>query len=214
MSPIHTGTQDWTVKHWKKVMWPDESRFQLHHSDGRVRIWQKQHESMHPTCISTTLQAGEGSVMVWGMFSWHDLGLLICVEQCLNSTTYLSIVADQVYPIMLMVYPNGDGFFQQGNAPCHDACIVWEWFKEHEGDFTLLRWPPQSPDVNPIEHLCDEVKRATRQLVPQPSNLTELDSAIPQAWCQIPHITFQHLVESIPRRIAAVLKAKSDPTKY
>nr|KAF6336825.1 hypothetical protein mMyoMyo1_012044 [Myotis myotis] len=120
-------------------MWSDESRFQLHHTDGRVRIWRKQHESMHPTCMSTTLQAGGGSVMVWGMFSWHDLGPLIHVEQCLNSTTYQSIVADQVHPIMLMTYPNGGGFFQQDNAPCHGAHIVQEWFQEHEGDFTLLR---------------------------------------------------------------------------
>nr|KAF6360109.1 hypothetical protein mMyoMyo1_011067 [Myotis myotis] len=169
----------------------------------------KQHESMHPTCMSTTLQAGGGSVMVWGMFSWHDLGSLIHVEQRLTSTAYLSIIADQVHPIMLMAYPNGDGFFQQDNGPCHGARIVQEWFQEHEGDFTT-----KSPDLNPIEHLWDEVKRAIRQLVPQPSNLTELDSAIHQAWCQIPHITFQHLVESMPRRIAAVLKAKGGPAKY
>nr|KAF6360184.1 hypothetical protein mMyoMyo1_011136 [Myotis myotis] len=153
-------------------------------------------------------------VMAWGMFSWHDLGPLIRVEQHLNSTTNLSIIADQVHPIMLMVYPNGDDFFQQDNMQCHDACIVQEWFQEHEGDFTLLRWPSQSPDLNPIEHLWDEVKRAIRQLLPQPSNLTELDSAIHQAWCHIPRITFQHLVESMPRRITAVLKAKGGPTKY
>nr|KAF6387375.1 hypothetical protein mMyoMyo1_007881 [Myotis myotis] len=152
--------------------------------------------------------------MVGGMFSWHDLGPLIRVELRLNSTTYLSTVADQVHPIMLMAYPNGDGFFQQDNVPCHGARIVQERCQEHEGDFTLLRWPPQAPDLNPMEHLWDEVKRAIRQLVPQPSNLTELDSAIHQAWCQIPRITFQHLVESMPRRIATVLKAKGGPTKY
>nr|KAF6341537.1 hypothetical protein mMyoMyo1_011953 [Myotis myotis] len=149
-----------------------------------------------------------------GHVFWHDFGPLIHVEQCLNNTTYLSIIVDQVHPIMLMVYPNGYGFFQQNNAPCHCARIVQEWFQEHEGDFTLLRWPPQSPDLNPIEHLWDEVKRAIRQLVPQPSNLTELDSAIHQAWCQISRITFQHLVESMPRRIVVVLKAKGGPMKY
>nr|KAF6387391.1 hypothetical protein mMyoMyo1_007893 [Myotis myotis] len=148
------------------------------------------------------------------MLSWHDLGPLIRVEQRLNSTAYLSIIADQVHPIMLMAYPNGDGFFQQDNVPCHGARIVQEWFQEHEEDFTLLRWPPQPPDLNPIEHLWDQVKRAIRQLVLQPSDLTELDSAIHQAWCQIPLITFQHLVESMPRRITTVLKAKGGPTKY
>ena len=163
--------------------------------------------------MSTTLQADGGRVMVWGMFSWHDLGPLIPVEH-LNSTTCLSIIADQVHPIMLMAYPSGDGFFQQDNVPCHGARIVQEWFQEHEGDFTLLRWLPQSPDLNPMEHLWDKVKRAIRQLVPQPSNLTELGSAIHQAWCQIPRITFRHLVESMPRRIIIILKAKGGPTKY
>nr|KAF6382611.1 hypothetical protein mPipKuh1_008967 [Pipistrellus kuhlii] len=133
--------------------------------------------------------AGGGSVMVWGMFSWYDLGPLIFVEQYLNSTTYLSIVADQVHPIMLMVYPNGDVFFQQDNVPCsYCAGVVSRTWGggEHEGDFTLLRWSPQSPDLNPIEHLWDEVKRAIRHLVPQTSNPAELDSAIiHQAWCQI-----------------------------
>ena len=62
--------------------------------------------------MSTTLQACGDSVMVWGMFSWHDFGPLIHVEQCLNSTKHLSIIADQVHPIMLMVDSNGHGFFQ------------------------------------------------------------------------------------------------------
>ena len=86
--------------------------------------------------------------------------------------------------------------------------------QEHEGDFTLLRYPPESFYLNPIEHLWDEVKRATRQLVPQPSNLIELDSASHQAWCQIPRITFHHLVELMPKRTATVLKAKGGPMKY
>nr|KAF6360017.1 hypothetical protein mMyoMyo1_010975 [Myotis myotis] len=93
----------------------------MHHADGRVRIWRKQHESMYPTCMSTTLQAGWGSVMVWGMFSWHDLGPLFHVEQRLNSTTYLSIVADQVHPIMLMAYSNGDG---SSNKTMHHATVL------------------------------------------------------------------------------------------
>ncbi len=40
--------QNWTIKDWKNVAWSDESRFLLQHSDGRVRIWRKEHESMDP----------------------------------------------------------------------------------------------------------------------------------------------------------------------
>ncbi len=41
--------QNRTVEDWKTVPWSDESWFLLWHSDGRVRIWRKEHESMiHP----------------------------------------------------------------------------------------------------------------------------------------------------------------------
>ncbi len=66
--------QNWTIEDWKNVAWSDESRFRLQHSDGRVRIWRKEHESMDPSCLVSAVQAGAGGVMVWGIFSWHTLG--------------------------------------------------------------------------------------------------------------------------------------------
>ncbi len=65
--------QNWTIEDWKNVAWSDESRFLLRHSDGRVRIWHKEHESMDPSCLVSMVQAGGGGggVMVWGIFSWH-----------------------------------------------------------------------------------------------------------------------------------------------
>ncbi len=60
--------QNWTIGDWKNVAWSDESRFLLRYSDGRVRIWHKEHESMDPSCLVSTVQAGGGGVMVWGIF--------------------------------------------------------------------------------------------------------------------------------------------------
>ncbi len=37
-----------TIEDWTNIAWSDESRFLLRHSDGRVRIWRKEHESMDP----------------------------------------------------------------------------------------------------------------------------------------------------------------------
>ncbi len=68
--------QNWTIEDWKNVAWSDESRFLLWHSDGCVRIWRKEHESMAPSCLVSTVQADGGGVMVWGIFSWHILGPL------------------------------------------------------------------------------------------------------------------------------------------
>ncbi len=86
--------QNWTIEDWKNVAWSDESRFLLRHSDVRVRIRCKEHESMDPSCLVSTLQAaGGGGVKVWGIFSWHTLGPLVPIEDRLNTTVYLSIVA-------------------------------------------------------------------------------------------------------------------------
>ncbi len=100
--------QNWTIEDCKNVAWSDESRFLLRHSDGSIRIWHKEHESMDPSCLVSTAQAAGGGVMVWGIFYWHTLGPLVPIEHCLNATVYLSIVVDHVHPFMTTVYPSSD----------------------------------------------------------------------------------------------------------
>ncbi len=210
----HRITKIGKQKIGKNVAWSDESRFLLRHSDGRVRIWCKEHETMDPFCLVSTVQAGGGGVMVWGIFSWHTLGPLVPIEHCLNATAYLSIVADHVHLFMTTVYPSSDGYFQQDNPPCHKAQIISGWFLEHENEFTLLKWPPQSPGLNPIEHLWDVVEREICIMDVQPTNLLQLRDALMSIWTKISEECFLHLVESMPRRIQAVLKAKVGPTWY
>ncbi len=73
-------------------------------------------------------------------------------------------------------------YFQQDNAPCHKAQIISDWFLEHDDEFTLLKRPPQSPDLNPIEHLWDVVKREIRIMDVQTTNLQQLRDAIMSIW--------------------------------
>ncbi len=153
------------------------------------------------------VQAAVGCVKMWGIFSWHTLGPLVPVEHCLNATTaYLTIVADDVHPFMTTVYPSSDGYFQQDNAPRHKDQIISDWFLEHDNEFTLLKWPPQSPDLNPIEHLQDVVERETCIMDVHPTNLQQLRDAIMSIWNKISEECFQHLVlnKGRTRRIKAV----------
>ncbi len=213
---IRTGSPKFDNRRLEKrcLVWWVSVSLLLRHWDGRVRILRKEHESMDPSCLVSTVQAGGGGVMVWGIFSWHTLGPLVPIEHLLNATAYLSIVADHVHPFMTTVYPSSDGYFQQDNAPCHKAQIISDWFLEHDNEFTLLKWPPQSPDLNPIEHLWDVVEREIRIMDVQPTNLQQLRDAIMSIWTKISEVCFQYLVESMQRRITAVLKAKVDPTQY
>ncbi len=60
------------------------------------------------------------------------------------------------------------------NAPCHKAQIISDWSLEHHNEFTLLKWPPQLPDLNPIEHLWDVVEREIRIMDEQLTNMQQL----------------------------------------
>jgi len=109
---------------------------------------------------------------------------------------------------MATVYPSFDGYLHQDNAPCQKAHINTNWFLEHDNEFTVLQWPPQSPDLNPIDHLWGVVQWEIRIIDVQPTNLQQLRNAIMSIWTKISEECFQYLVESMPRRIKAVLKAK------
>ncbi len=58
------------------------------------------------------------------------------------------------------------------------------------------------------------VEREIRIMDVQPTNLQQLRDAIMSMWTKISEECFQHLVESMPQRIKAVLKAKGGQTKY
>ncbi|KFM75893.1 Transposable element Tcb1 transposase, partial [Stegodyphus mimosarum] len=199
----------WTSTEWRQVAFSDESRFMLHRTDGRWRIRRETSERNHPATIAGTVQAGGGSIMVWGMFSWHSLGSLIIVEGTMDQYKYASVLADHVHPYMRIVFPQDDGIFQQDNARCHTAASVRAWFEEHQDEFTVLPWPANSPDLNPIEHLWDHLDRVVRAMDPQPRNLAQLATALESAWLNIPENTFRDLCDSLPARLAAVRSAKA-----
>ncbi|MDW1568538.1 hypothetical protein R7D93_25440 [Vibrio sp. YT-15] len=68
---------------------------------------------------------------------------------------------------------------------------------KHDNEFTVLQWPPQSPDLSPIEHLWDVVEREILIMNVQPTNLQQLCDVIMSIWTNISEECFQHLVESM-----------------
>jgi hypothetical protein len=49
---------------------------------------------------------------------------------------------------------------------------------------------------------------------PPPTSLKQLEDVLQEEWYKIPVETFKNLYEPIPRRTAALWKAKGGPTSY
>ena len=119
-----------------------------------------------------------------------------------------NVVADHVHPIMAIMYPSSNRYFQHDNAPCHKAKVISNRFHEHVNEFNVLQWSSQSLDLNPIQHLWDVARTGDSQ------HECTVDKSAEIAWCN--HLNmeqcFRHLVESMPQRIEAVLRAKALPS--
>ena len=105
-----------------------------------------------------------------------------------------------------------DLIFQQDNDPKHTSKKAKTWFKNN--DIKVLPWPAQSPDLNPIEHLWDHLKRRLGEYERPPVGMMELWDQVEKEWGKIEAGVCQNLIESMPRRVAAVVKAKGGYTKY
>jgi hypothetical protein len=113
-----------------------------------------------------------------------------------------------------MLVLNNDAVFQDDSAPIHTAETVQSWFEKHEGKLQHLPWPAQSPDFNIFEPLCSVLETRVRNRFPLPTSLKQLEDVLQEEWYTILLETVQNLHESIPRRTAAILKAKGCPTSY
>ena len=205
--------QHWTVEDWTRVIWSDETKINRIGSDGRKYVWKVAGKSLQDKEVQGTIKFGGGSLMVWGCMGWNGVGILAEVEGRMNAEQYVSILEDNLLPTMENSgIPEESIIFQQDNDPKHTSKRAQEWL-ETQG-IKVLDWPAQSPDLNPIEHLWQILKKMLNRYETPPKGVWELWERIDVEWGKIEVEECQRLIESMPRRLEAVIKAKGGHTKY
>ena len=77
-----------------------------------------------------------------------------------------------------------------------------------------MYWPPQSPDLNPIENLWDELERKLRGSSPFPITYLIWRINYFMYGQKIDHHSLKKLVDSMPSQMKAVIKAMGGPVDY
>ncbi|GBL75228.1 hypothetical protein AVEN_194462-1 [Araneus ventricosus] len=115
---------------------------------------------------------------------------------------------------MSIVHSDGLGQFQQDNATPQASRFATKWLQEHSSAFRHFHWPPKSLKMNIIEDIRDALLHAVENTPPPPRTPMDLWSALQDSWCELPPGYLQTLIESMSRRVAALLRAGGGPTRY
>ncbi len=129
------------------------------------------------------------------------------LKPTVNAAIYQNILEHFMLPSADKLYGDADFIFQQYSAPAHTAKGTKSWFNDL--GVTVLDWPANSPDLNPIENLI--VKRKLRDT--RPNNADDLKAAIKATWVSITPEQCHRLIASMPAVIGEI-HAKGGPTKY
>ena len=78
--------------------------------------------------------------------------------------------------------------------------------------FNVLEWPSQSPDLNPIEHIWDYIRRKLAGY--KAKNKTDLFEKNQEIWYNTAKSVTNKLVDSMKNRIKEVIKQNGGPTRY
>src|SRR5204863_357974 len=66
--------------------------------------------------------------------------------------------------------------FMQDNSPCHKSSKVLDFLRKN--NINLLDWPPQSPDMNPIENLWAIIKARRKKKFGVPTSKNEYSISV------------------------------------
>jgi DDE superfamily endonuclease/Transposase len=225
--------KDWTVDDWKRVIWSDETILRVGVNPRRQWVIRPKNERLNPKYVNKTFKGEHVNVMVWACFTGDRLGpLIVCDQGGIGADEYEDIIYDGLFsliddlleppedPRTIQIASRNTYIFMQDNAPCHKSTDVLEFLRENR--VPVMEWPPQSPDLNPIENLWVPFKAAFHkrftEMFNHPSKSLEARyryaAVLQEVWYAQGRQLVDALIESMPKRVQAVIEANGGWTKY
>ncbi|KAI4904828.1 hypothetical protein NFI96_006812 [Prochilodus magdalenae] len=154
---------------WDSVLWSDETKLELFGTMDQRYVWRRKNQAYEQKNTLPTVKHGGGSIMLWGCFASNGTGKLQRVQGTMNSLQYQEILGENVMESVTNLRLGRRWTFQQDNDPKHTSKSTRAWLNMK--GWNILEWPSQSPDLNPIENLWWDLKKAVA--VRKPKNELE-----------------------------------------
>ena len=144
----------WTRQQWSRLLFSDESRFNLHFNDSRTRVYSRQGERFSDATVSEYDRFGGGLLMVWAGVIMNQRTRLCIIDGNLNGQGYVDEILQPVV-VPFLGRMNQGAVLQDDNTRPHRRRVFNEFIRQF--NIRRLDWPANSPDLNPVEHIWDEL---------------------------------------------------------
>jgi hypothetical protein len=210
----------WDREEFSAVAFSDECYIYMDDCHGRIYVTRRDDEEWDEDCLVPTFKQSSVHIMIWACIVRGQKGPLVVLQYKggkgggLSAARYQEQVLEPVLEDWLKKMEEESGFviFQQDGAPSHKAKATLKWFSDR--GISLLFHPPNSPDLNPIEHVWNELKRRLRNLEHHPTNLQQLIEAVENIWEEIPLDIVNRYIDRMPEIVQALKSAKGGHTKF
>jgi hypothetical protein len=149
----------------KSICWSDETTVKPYPNGEITMFWDDESAPDKNDIHSVQVQQGGNGVQFWGCMSYEGWGPLMEFDGTIDAQSYLNVTLKEY----LLPEMKATGFkltFQQDNARPHIAKKVKEWLGKQK--FKTMEWPPQSPDLSPIELVWNILKMRLKATRPRP----------------------------------------------
>ena len=225
--------KDWTPEHWAKVIWSDEALIRIGQDPRRHRVIRSIGKGLQERYLRPSFKSNQVTIIVWACFCGDKIGPILPLHQGgIGAVEYMEILSGGLMSIIddllghladqdtIRVVDENSLLFMHDNAPCHRDRPVSKLL--HKYSIPVMHWPPQSPDLNPLENVWPDIKhRFYKRFIELGACLSTPSVAIAQyskmiqkAWAEVDRRFLYRLIESMPDRVAAVIAANGRSTKY
>ena len=210
------GYKHWTAEQWERVIFSDEVTIEGDGRKRRIRVRRPPNCRFDPHYTQHS-QIFTPSRHLFACFCSRGPGFCEMYEGKLDGPALRGLLQRTVPETAADYYqtdPTKPGHEQwwllHDNSPQFKSRALQTWL--HGQGINVLDWPPYSPDLNPIENLWPRVHALMDRLLPTSDE--QVADAFVESWPQLSLDIFTDFAQSMPARIAAVIEANGDATKY